>query len=84
MIPEENVEYRVELLCIHLRRVRETLGLSQPEVARRVGVSKQTVENWELGRPSKRGGRPHIPNLSNLIRWADALGCDVGIIGHST
>lgn len=30
-----------------LREARERLGLSQPEVARRVGVTQDTVSNWE-------------------------------------
>jgi transcriptional regulator with XRE-family HTH domain len=37
---------------IRVRRL--DLGLLQRELAERIGVSKETVTNWELGRTSPR------------------------------
>ena len=33
----------------YARRVRKRLGLTQLEFARRIGVSKETIRNWEQG-----------------------------------
>lgn len=41
-----------------LRRVRKDLGLSQEALARKTGVSLQTIQSYELGRI--REGRPAI------------------------
>ena len=35
---------------INIKNIREKLGLSQEELARKVGVSPRTVQNWEAGR----------------------------------
>ncbi|WP_369171833.1 sigma factor-like helix-turn-helix DNA-binding protein [Streptomyces sp. R28] len=39
------------------RRLREAGSLTQAQVADRVGVSRETVHAWEIGRRSPRGGR---------------------------
>lgn len=36
-----------EVFARRLRTFRERLGLTQPELARRVGVSRNTLINWE-------------------------------------
>jgi DNA-binding transcriptional regulator YiaG len=33
-----------------VKTARETLGISQAELARRIGVSRRTVEGWEQDR----------------------------------
>jgi transcriptional regulator with XRE-family HTH domain len=42
-----------------IRARRQELGLRQPEVARRVGVSRNAVSNWETGRtyPERHAGK---------------------------
>lgn len=53
------------------RRLREVLGarqVTQSELARRVGVSNNTVTNWVHG--------VHRPDLTHLERVADALSVD--------
>jgi len=35
---------------VTLRKLRESTTLSQPDVAERLGVTPQTVRNWEAGR----------------------------------
>ncbi len=41
---------RVKPLAAQLREARETRMLSQVELARQLGVSPRTVQNWEAGR----------------------------------
>lgn len=52
-----------------LRRMREAAGLSQIQLALRMGVSQGTIARWE------RGGR--TPQAANLIKLAQILGCGV-------
>ncbi|PTY08866.1 hypothetical protein DB347_04660 [Opitutaceae bacterium EW11] len=54
-----------------LRAARERLGLSRAEVARRLGVSRASVQDFELG--ELRGSI----SLASFRRVALALGCDV-------
>ncbi|MBP7606051.1 MAG: helix-turn-helix domain-containing protein [Giesbergeria sp.] len=37
------------------RRVRKRLGLSQAELSERIGVSLDTIRNWEQGKRSPTG-----------------------------
>ena len=45
---------------------RTDAGLSQDRVAKALGVSKKTVQNWESGEAS--------PNFRMALEWFDALG----------
>lgn len=47
-------------------RSRADAGLSQDRVAKALGVSKKTVQNWESGEAS--------PNFRMALEWFDALG----------
>ena len=50
-----------------LKGLRERLGLSQPELAAKIGVSAKRVSDWEqMVQPAARG--------FNLVKLADALG----------
>lgn len=51
-----------------LRKAREHAGLEQGELASRVGISRNTVSNYELG----RGQRP--PKVVILRAWATECG----------
>ena len=53
-----------------IKAAREASGWTQPELAKRIGVSKSAVNQWENGA---------IQNLKlgNLFAVADALGMDV-------
>lgn len=53
-----------------LREARETMGISQEELADRVGVSSQTVGRWERGVVAPQG--------RNLVRLAEATGKPLG------
>lgn len=52
-----------------LRELREAKGLSQKDVANRIGVTPGSVAHWELG----------MKNISmrNLIALSDLLDCTV-------
>lgn len=46
-----------------LKRLREAIGLTQEELARRVGVSVKTISNWERGAYPARFNLPQIKAL---------------------
>ncbi len=47
---------------------RGVLGLTQGQLALRLGVSRQAVNQWESGAREPRG-------VDTLVRLAEALGC---------
>ncbi|MCF2664460.1 helix-turn-helix transcriptional regulator [Oscillibacter valericigenes] len=49
----------------HLARRRKALGLSQEELAAKIGVSRQAVSKWETG--------DVVPDLNRLLALAEAL-----------
>ena len=55
-----------------LRSHREAAGLTQSELARRAGVSRQLVGAVEAGR--------HLPRVDAALAVAEALGCDVAAL----
>lgn len=52
-----------------LRRARHAAGLSQVDVAERMGIEQSRISSWEL---DKRG-----PSLHNAIKLARVLGVTV-------
>ena len=51
------------------RRVRQRLGLSQAEFARRIDVSADTIRNWEQGKRSPTGAaRALLRMLDTRVR----------------
>lgn len=53
----------MEKLQISLAAARVNAGMTQKNVADRLGVSKQTIVNWEKGRVV-----PGIPEIETLAR----------------
>lgn len=49
-----------------MRKARVAAGLEQADLAKRVGVSRPTVSQWERGRSE--------PRATQLLAWADATG----------
>jgi transcriptional regulator with XRE-family HTH domain len=47
-----------------LRRYRESLGLSQSQVAQHLGVTQVAISNWELGR--SQAGYVQLTTLSQV------------------
>lgn len=57
-----------------VRALRRAAGLSQEELARRVGITKNQVQLIEAGRQAGRDtGRPSNPRASTLCGLANAL-----------
>ena len=52
-------------LCENIRRLRRAAGLSQEELAGRLGVSRQSVSLWEQGETN--------PTVENIYAMADVL-----------
>jgi len=48
-----------------ITRQREALGLSQRELARRIGVYPSTIERWELGQ--RRPSPEHVSKMESLL-----------------
>lgn len=67
----------VPAICDNLKQLRSARGLTQAEVAQRLGVTRQTISSYESGRT--------MPDLEMLKRLADILGCDLEqlLYGHS-
>ena len=55
-----------------LIQTRKRRGMSQEELAARVGVSRQAVSKWELGDAA--------PDLSRLLALADALDISLDVL----
>lgn len=54
-----------------IRAIRDALGMSSPELARRIGVSQQAISDLESSESNDAIG------LGTLRRAADALDCDL-------
>ena len=52
-----------------VRALREKAGISQPEMARRIGVCTQSICNWEKGYK--------CPTADKLLAVCNAMGYDV-------
>ena len=52
---QENEAKAMQDMAQYARRVRRRLGLTQVEFARRIGVSHETVRNWEQGKRRPTG-----------------------------
>lgn len=56
----------LEQLKMTLKAARVSAGLSQTEAARKIGVTKDTLGNWERGKT--------YPNALNIRRIEDVYG----------
>jgi len=56
----------IRTIATQLVALREALGMSQREVARRAGVSPDSLSKWERGY--------YQPDDVNAAKWASALG----------
>lgn len=57
-------------ITVLLREIRETLGMTQDQLAKRIGVDKSTVAQYETG-----NRRPN-PTWDFLNKLVTRLGCD--------
>lgn len=58
-----------------LLRARKKAGLTQEEVARRMGTKVPAIARLEAGGGSKK----HSPSVKTLRKYAEAVGCDLEI-----
>jgi transcriptional regulator with XRE-family HTH domain len=63
------------LLLDELLRARHRAGLTQAEVAKRMGTMTPAVARLEAG----GGSRRHSPSVSTLRKYAKAVGCELAI-----
>ena len=68
---EEAATRQAQLLLRSLIQARERAGISQAEVARRMGVPQPAIVRLEAG--------THSPTLSTLARYASAIGVQLDI-----
>ena len=61
-----------KLMGSFLQTERKRIGMTQAELAEKLGVSPQAVSNWERGET--------IPDVSLLLSLADTLHCSVDAI----
>ncbi len=54
-----------------LREVRKAHGLSQSELARRSGVTRQTINSTEMGK--------NVPTIETLQKLADGLKAELEV-----
>lgn len=66
----------LQTLGRRMRAAREKAGVSQTEIAKILGVAKQTVSQWE------RGAAP--PMITNLVRFASIMKIDVADLLRDT
>lgn len=58
-----------------LLRARQHAGMTQSDVAERMGIAQASVARLE----SSAGSRKHAPSIATLRRYADAVGCELRI-----
>lgn len=51
---------------VEIKSHRETLGLSQHELSKRIGTSHQNINRWESGKT--------LPNIDFCVKLADFFG----------
>ena len=61
---------QVETLASRIKGAREAAKLSQQEVASHLGVSRQSVAQWELG--ANRPSHKHIARLATYLSVTEA------------
>ena len=58
-----------------LLRARKAAGMTQADVAERMGIAQASVARLEVS----AGSRKHAPSVATLRRYADAVNCDLRI-----
>jgi DNA-binding XRE family transcriptional regulator len=65
-----------EAIAGQIRKRREALGMSRPQLAKEVGVVRSAVNHWEKGKS--------VPNGLLIVEVARALGCSIGALYGET
>lgn len=62
---------------MEIKKIRESRGMLQYELANRMGVKQASVSAWESGKA--------MPSAENLLKLADILECTVdALLGRKT
>ena len=70
---EERAAYDVEWDRQRIAALRERLGLTQAELAKRLGIRQQTVSEWETGRYRPRGASVTLLRMAEERAPYDAV-----------
>jgi transcriptional regulator with XRE-family HTH domain len=71
-LADPDVALSTEGVAVRIREARRALGLTQDELARRVGVSRSAIAQWETDRTGQV--------RANLARVAAVLGVSIGYL----
>lgn len=71
-VSAELYERFAEPVYVQMRKRRRSMGLTQVQVAERIGCAELTVQNWESGKT--------VPNIESLDGWAKALDLSVVLV----
>jgi transcriptional regulator with XRE-family HTH domain len=73
-------------MSIHkaIKARREAIGMTKTELAKRLGVSRAAIDQWERETVAKGGARPTSPKLKRLEAVARALGTSVADLVNSS
>ena len=63
---EERAAYDAEWNAARSAALRERLGVTQAEFARRLGIRQQTVSEWETGRYRPRGASITLLHMAEV------------------
>jgi DNA-binding XRE family transcriptional regulator len=64
---QHHIKHRKELrIGVSLKLIRESLRLTQSDIAHEVSVARAVIAGWEAG--------DHLPTKTRLYRWCQALG----------
>lgn len=55
-------------MTLHIKTARDALGMSQKDLAQRMGLNQATVSLWEKGKTSPKG--PALFFIEELLRGA--------------
>lgn len=75
MTPRSGLRSRPSFESKNLRRLRLRAGLTQQQLAARIGVTHYTIQTWEKGQ--------HAMRKAWLFKLADALDCSVAELRQS-
>lgn len=57
-------------LALHLRILRRTRGISQPQISKATGIAVTTLSSWEMGHS--------VPSLDSARKLAAFYGISIG------
>lgn len=69
--PEVAGQWAATNLVLSIRKIRETKGLSQSQVAERMGIPQPHVARIE--------NRPWSTNFARIMAYAEAVGADLSV-----